>query len=211
MEGLLMLFRRSSVEDRIEKNFYTMLYNQSEKTLEGIESLYKYVSTGEDADGDRVIQIEEEADELRKTLILALERTFITPFDREDIYNLSRVIDDVIDYSASTVEELRLFKLGSDDRLINMVGILLEASKALNNAVRNLKDHRNISGEHHMRVKFLENEIEIAYRNAIVELLDKDDFKYIFKMREIYRHISNAADRGDEAANIIGHIIVKLN
>ena len=205
-----MFFKKSSSGDRVEKNFYKMLYQQSEKTLEGIESLYKYVSTGEDVDGDRVIQIEEEADELRRILISTLEQTFITPFEREDIYNLSRAIDDVIDYSATTVDEMRLFKLGCDEKLTHMAGILLESSKALNNAVKYLKDHKSISGEQLVRVKLLENEIEVVFRNAIVELLDKDDFKYIFKMREIYRHISNAADRGDEAANIIGHIIVKL-
>lgn len=206
-----MLFKISSSNDKVEKNFYKMLYQQSEKTLEGIEYLYKYVSTSVDEDGNRVIQIEEEADELRRILISALEQTFITPFEREDIYNLSRAIDDVIDYSATTVDEIRLFKLESDEKLKHMVGILLEASKALNNAVKYLKDHRSISGEQLVKVKLLENEIEVVFRKAIVELLDNDDFKYIFKMREIYRHISNAADRGDEAANIIGHIIVKMN
>lgn len=204
------LFGRSS-EDKEKRDFYKMLYQQAEKSLEGIEYLYKYVQSLSDSDGDMVIQIEQEADDLRRVLISTLEQTFITPFEREDIYNLSRVIDDVIDYSASTVEEMRLFKLARDEKLVKMVEILLEASKAMNNAVKYLKDHRTIAGEQLVKVKVAENEIEVIYRNAIVELLDGDDFKHILKMREIYRHISNAADRGDEAANIIGHIIVKMN
>ncbi len=199
------------VREKLNRDFYKMLALQAEKTLEGIEYLYKYFSDGQDSDGDRVIQIEQEADELRRVLISTLEQTFITPFEREDIYNLSRAIDDLIDYSASTVEELRLFKLEINKNLVSMVEILLQASTALTSAVEYLKDHKTISSEQLVKVKDLENEIEVIYRNAIVELLDNQDFKYIFKMREIYRHISNAADRADEAANIIGHIIVKIN
>lgn len=195
--------------DNMSKDFFKMLYEQSEKTLEGTEYLCKYVDSGLDSDGDRVIEIEREADELRRILISTLEKTFITPFEREDIYNLSRTIDDVIDYSSTTVEELRLFKLYKDENMKEMVYLLYEASKALDDAVKYLKDHRDISAERLVQVKLMENKIERLYRNALVELFNNDDFKYIFKMREIYRHISNAADRGDEAANILGHIIVK--
>jgi predicted phosphate transport protein (TIGR00153 family) len=197
-------------DDKKDKDFYNMLYLQSEKTLEGVEHLYKYIINNTDAEGDRVIEIEEEADELRRILISALDQTFITPFEREDIYNLSRAIDDLIDYSESTIGEMRLFKLESDDNLKKMAEILLEETKALNNAVKHLKAHKGISSEQLVKAKIMENKMEIVYRNAISELLDKDDFKYILKMREIYRHMSNAADRGDEAANVIGHIIVKM-
>ena len=197
-------------DDKKDKDFYNMLYLQSEKTLEGVEYLYKYVINNIDSEGDRVIEIEEEADELRRILISALDQTFITPFEREDIYNLSRAIDDLIDYSESTIGEMRLFKLEPDDNLKKMAEILLEETKALNNAVKHLKAHKGISSEQLVKAKIMENKMEIVYRNAISELLDKDDFKYILKMREIYRHMSNAADRGDEAANVIGHIIIKL-
>lgn len=201
-------FRRDS-PDNNRRNFYVMLQNQSEKTLEGVELLHRYITGRDGTDGDKVIGAEREADEMRRILISALDQTFITPFEREDIYNLSRAIDDVIDYCTSTVEELRLFGLGSDEMLESMAEILLEASGALHNAVRFLKDHKTISSEHLVRVKIMENRMEEVYRHAIVELLNGDDFKHIFKMREIYRHMSNAADRADEAANIIGHIIVK--
>lgn len=206
----MSIFQKVFSRDNVDRDFYKMLFEQSKKTLEGIEYLYKFITSGSDADGDRVIEIEKEADELRRLLISSLEQTFITPFEREDIYNLSRTIDDVIDYSASTVEELRLFKLGQDEKFKEMVHLLLEGTKALNEAVQYLKDHKDISSERLVKAKHMENQMEKVYRNALVELFNKDDFKYIFKMREIYRHISNAADRGDEAANIIGHIIVKM-
>jgi len=91
-----------------------------------------------------------------------------------------------------------------------MVGALYEASKSLNEAVKYLKDHKDISAERLVQVKYKENHIENLYRKTLAEIFEKDDIKYILKIREIYRHISNAADKCDEAANIIGHIIVKM-
>jgi len=82
------LLKKIFTRENMSKDFYKMLYEQSEKTLEGIEYLFKYVSSGLDDDGDKVIEIEKEADELRRILISSLEQTFITPFEREDIYSL---------------------------------------------------------------------------------------------------------------------------
>ena len=69
-----------------EKDFYRMLYEQSSKALEGIKQLGKYMETGLEEDGKKIIVFEREADELRRILIEELNKTFITPFEREDIY-----------------------------------------------------------------------------------------------------------------------------
>lgn len=200
-----------SVKAKVKNNnFYHMLYMQAEKTLEGIEFLNKYMTTGDEAYGDILVEKEREADELRRVLVSSLEQTFITPFEREDIYSLSRVIDDVIDYGCSTVEEMRLFGLKRNDVLVEMAGILMESSRAISLSVKYLENHSDISTEELVKVKHFENKMELVYRNAVVELLENDDFKYIFKMREIYRHLSNAADKSDEAANLLGHIIMKM-
>ena len=206
MKGLLKYFIRRDKEN----DFYDMLYKQSEKTMEGVEILYKYMSTGDRNYGDELVKKENEADELRRTLISSLEQTFITPFGREDIYSLSRVIDDVIDYSCSTVEEMQLFKLETNAVLAEMASILFESSKAMCLSVKHLENHCDMSREHLVKMKYYENEMESVYRKALAELLENDDLKYILKMREIYRHLSNAADRSDEAANILGHIIIKM-
>lgn len=200
-----------SVKAKVKNNnFYHMLYMQAEKTLEGMEFLNKYMMTGDEAYGDILVEKEKEADELRRVLVSSLEQTFITPFEREDIYSLSRVIDDVIDYGCSTVEEMRLFGLKRNDVLIEMAGILMESSRAISLSMKYLENHCDISTEELVKVKHFENKMESVYRNAVVELLENDDFKYIFKMREIYRHLSNAADKSDEAANLLGHIIMKM-
>ena len=86
-------------------DFYQMLADQAARTLEGVETLHQFVTSMEAGPGARVKAIEEEADEIRRILIQELNRTFVTPIDREDIFSLSRAIDDVIDYCTTTVYE----------------------------------------------------------------------------------------------------------
>ena len=78
-----------------------------------------------------------------------------------------------------------------------------------------LDDHPGVSNEHAQRAKALENRVERVYREAIADLFDQpEDIEHIMeilKLREVYRHLSNAADRGDEAANHVSDIVVKMN
>jgi uncharacterized protein len=192
-----------------EVNFYKMLSDQASKTLEGIEALAVFVDRQNKENGDRVRQIEREADELRRALVEELHKTFITPVDREDIYALSRAIDDVIDYANSTVDEMEIYEVAAEEHLREMVDILRKAAREISDAVRILEIHPNIAMEHSVKAKFYENAMEKAYHSALADLFKKTDTVYMLKMREIYRHLSNAADRSDEAANIICSIVMK--
>lgn len=193
-----------------EKDFYGLLYNQSCKTLEGIQALSDYMHTGDAAESQRVIDLESEADEVRRVIIDNLDNTFITPFDREDIFNLSGTMDDIVDYAKTTVEEMEIYELKPTESLINMADILLNATKCLSNSIKYLKDHKAISAENATKAKKLENEMETNYRLNLKVLVKSEDFSYVFRMREVYRHLSNLADKIDMTANMIHHIIVKL-
>ncbi len=193
-----------------EKDFYGLLYGQSCKTVEGIEALSKYMHTGNAEDSQRVIELENEADELRRVIIDNLDNTFVTPFDREDIFNLSGAMDDIVDYAKTTVEEMEIYELEPTDSLIYMVDILLNATRCLNTSVKYLKDHKTISAENAVKAKKLENDMETNYRLNLKVLVRNEDFSYVFRMREVYRHLSNLADKIDLTANMIHHIIVKL-
>ncbi|MCL5036764.1 MAG: DUF47 family protein [Chloroflexi bacterium] len=200
---LKKLFRKSSV------NFYDLLNNQANKTLEGMEKLREYMNNGDEATGHQVDKIESQADELRRILIDELLRSFSTPIDREDIFALSRNIDDIIDYGTSTVDEMMLFKVGPDQYLIEMTDKLVKGTKEILTAIERIERNPHVAGEHALRAKQIENDIERIYRKAILELFENEDIRFILKKREIYRHISNAADRCDEAANVIADIVVK--
>jgi uncharacterized protein Yka (UPF0111/DUF47 family) len=159
---------------------------------------------------------EKEADEARRILIDELNRTFVTPFDREDIFALSRTIDDVIDYAYSTVDEMEILNVRPTSYMQRIASLLRDAAYELLMAVDRLEEHVGVAGEHAQRAKALENRVESVYREALADLFnaargnDNDAIVKILKQREVYRHLSNAADRGDEAANVIADIVVKV-
>ncbi len=88
--------------------FMELLIQQAEFTVQGMEGLVAYMQNQSDESADRVRKTEKEADEVRRILIDELNHTFITPLDREDIFTLSRTIDDILDYAYSTVDEMEI-------------------------------------------------------------------------------------------------------
>jgi predicted phosphate transport protein (TIGR00153 family) len=191
-------------------DFCEMLHAQSKKVLEGLDALYAWSQGGVDVQREKVKDIEREADELRRIVIEELNQTFVTPFDRDDIFSLSRAIDDVMDYADRTVDEMEIYEVKPNNHVVQMIDILRKAARELNDSIRLIQKYPNIALEHATKAKAAENEMENAYHRALAELFKGTDTVYMLKMREIYRHLSNAADRGDEAANLIGDIVVKM-
>lgn len=193
--------------------FIELLIRQAEFAVKGFEALLKYLSDPDEDLARQVSLIEKEADEVRRILIDELNRTFVTPFDREDIFALSLTIDDILDYANTTVEEMVLLEIEPTSYIERMVSLLTDAAREINMGVVRLQDHPNVANDHAVRAKALENRVETVYREAIADLFTKprdiDHIVTMLKLREVYRHLSNAADRGDAAANVIGDIVVK--
>ena len=196
-----------------QDKFIALIHDQASYTLEGMEALQAYMNKKETVAADLLKTKEKEADEARRILIYQLNKTFITPFDREDIFALSRTIDDVIDYAYTTVDEMELFNVEPTPFMRRIASLLRDATYELLLAVDCLEEHIGVAGEHSQRAKALENRVEQVYREALAELFcdakEVEDVIRMFKMREVYRHLSNAADRGDEAANVLADIVVK--
>jgi uncharacterized protein Yka (UPF0111/DUF47 family) len=177
--------------------------------LEGLEALACFIDACCPANARLVKKCEVEADDLRLMLIQELDKTFVTPLDREDIFNLSLAIDDVIDYANSTVLEMDIYEVPADGHVKEMVNILISAGREIDFAIKLLEEKPKIAAMHAVKAKAFENTMEGAYRLALSHLFRGNDPIFMLKMREIYRHLSNAADRGDEAANIISSIVMK--
>src|SRR3989304_7680764 len=158
-----------------ESRFYDLLYRQSLKTLEGLEALWNFAENGTKENADLVRNIEREAEELRRILIEELDKTFVTPLDREDIYALSRAIDDVVDYANTTVDEMEIYEVKGDHHILEMVNILRKATRELNDAVKILRDYPKIASEHAVKAKSYENTIEKAYHMALADLFKGTD------------------------------------
>jgi len=206
--GIKNLFKRK------EDKFLKLLIKQAEATLQGMQALEKFMTEKGGENADEVNKKEKEADEIRRILIDELLKTFVTPIDREDIYALSRAIDDVIDYAFSTVDEMSILDVEPNNYLQEMATLLKMAANEIHLGVMRLEKNPGVASTHAYRAKSLENKVEKVYREAISDLFhgpkDVEHIVEMLKLREVYRHLSNAADRGDEAANIIADIVVKM-
>jgi uncharacterized protein Yka (UPF0111/DUF47 family) len=198
---------------RREEIFNKLIVDQASITHEGLKLLAKYLETPVPDIAEQLSLKEKEADEVRRILIDELNRTFVTPFDREDIFSLSRSIDDMVDYADTTVVEMVILNVKPTPYMIRMATLLKDAGWEIHQAVMRLQKNPRVAIEHAQRAKALENRVEAVYREAIANLFSgPEDVHHVvemLKMREVYRHLSNAADRGDEAANVIADIVVK--
>ncbi len=198
---------------RRTNRFLALLLQQAELTVQGFEHLVHYTQQPDPNTARQLKTIEEEADEVRRILIDELNRSFVTPFDREDIFALSLAIDDMLDYAYTTVDEMEIFQVAPTPSMQRMVDLLHSAATEIWRGVQRLDGHPRVANEHAVRAKALENQVEKEYRKALAALFGTahsvEDVIRILKYREIYRHLSNAADRGDQAANVIGDIVVK--
>lgn len=194
--------------------FIQLLLQQADYTVQGADALMEYLSKPSEKRAQAVKNLEKEADEIRRILIDELNRTFVTPIDREDIHALSRAIDDVLDYTYTTVDEMVILEVEPNEFLQRMASLLRDAAHEIHLGVQRLSDHPGVAEDHAVRAKALENRVEHVYREAVADLFHRpQDVGHIvemLKLREIYRHLSNAADREDEAANVLSDIVVKM-
>ncbi|MCI7733916.1 MAG: DUF47 family protein [Dysosmobacter sp.] len=191
-------------------NFYGLLIQQAQVIRDAVEALCVFCETPTQENGDFVKVKEKEADTVRRELVDDINRTFITPIDRDDLYRLSSSIDDLADYAWTTVKEIRIYDIQPDAHLLEMARTLLKMADGLLVCVQNLEKNHAVVSTEATKVKKLENTLNVQFHKSIAELFEADDIKKILKYREIYSHMNHAADKGDFSADILLDIVVKL-
>ncbi len=193
--------------------FQDLLIRQGDYAIASVEAVQKYLKNPGEKRSEKARQTEKDADEVQRILIHELEDSFVTPLDREDIFALSQALDNFIDYVYDTVAELEIFDLTPSESMKTIANLLLEMAQELHLATQRLIDYPRVAGEHARRVKKIENEIETAYRESLAELFSgPEEVSYLMtalKAREVLRHMSNASDQGDRAADVILDIGIK--
>ena len=191
-------------------DFYGVLIRQAQKVRETVGALCEYCDHPTSENGDIVKTKEREADQIRYQLVDAINRTFITPIDRDDLFRLSTAIDDLADYAWTTVRDLRIYDIPPDKNLASLVAILLKMSDGLLTCVENLEGRHPVVAKEAIKVKKLENAMNERFHESIAELFTSDDIRMILKYREIYSHMNHASDKGDFCADLLQNIIVKF-
>jgi uncharacterized protein len=158
----------------------------------------------------KIKDIEHKGDELTHQVIDELNKTFITPLDREDIYQLCKALDDVLDLIDSTATRIVLFRINEPIAVApEMVAVLLNQAAELGAAVSNLKDNDHVV-ERCIEINRLENECDRLFQMAIVSLFEhvKDPIEVI-KRKEIIETLEAATDKAEDVANVLESIVVK--
>lgn len=208
--SILRIFRRQP------NKFIQLLVQQTNMTAHGLALLKTYMEKRDHGVAAQISETEKEADEIRRILIEDLLRKAATPFDRGDIFAISREVDDVLDYANTTVDEMEILDVPTTPFMLRMTSLLHDAAQEIDLAVQRLQSrHYAVAADHAQRAKALENRVESVYREAISDLFKEPknlkQLMTIMKVREVYRHLSNMADREDAAANAISDVIIKVS
>jgi len=142
-----------------------------------------------------------------------LHRTFVTPFDREDIALLANTLDDVTDFIHAASDAMFLYKVDSpSQRAKELADIIVQGATEVAGAMPRLRrraDLKQVLG-HCVEINRLENAADRVFRSAMAELFeDSTDMAHVIKWREIYEHMESATDRCEDVANVLEGVALK--
>lgn len=161
----------------------------------------------------RLKDLEHEGDSITHEIMHNLHRTFVTPFDREDIAKLANSLDDVMDFMEAAARSCLLYRIDKPiDRACELAQIILLCTHKLNE-VMPLLHHRDQFDkvlEQCIEINRLENEADDVNHAALAELFDNTkDVSQIIKWREILEHMESATDRAEDVANVLEAVVLK--
>jgi|SRR5579864_2310569 len=197
---------------RDDHRFLTLLLRQADSSVEALDLLVaqRCGTVLTDTALRHMEEIEDRADQRRRELIDELQSSFATPFDREDVFALSRAVDDIVDAAQETFVEMDVYRIPVPPFVDTMAACLRDGARHIRLAMAELLDHPRLSAEHAVRAKRSENRMDTHYYTAVSMLVDSDlPTRDVLKSREIYRHLKNSADRIDRAADQISIVVIK--
>ena len=195
-----------------DEQFYDM-FSQVAKRLTSSATLLGQLFA-EPQNRDRLVgeikAVEHEADNLTHDVIARLNKSFITPMDREDIYELATQLDNVIDLVDGTARRVVMFRItDSRESARRLSQVLVRAAKALELATTNIKDMKTVIGRGR-EVKLLEEEGDAIYHEAVGELFSGGhDAIEVMKWKEVYDTLERALDKCEDVANVLEGIALK--
>lgn len=200
-----------------EGNFFKLFEESAQNAVEVGQKLKELLYTWDNIE-DRVAVIadlEHKGDNITHQIATELHRTFITPFDREDITLLSQSLDDVTDFIHSAADFMLLYNVEQPtQRARELSDVIVEITLEMQKAVGQLKKHIDQTQilKHCVEVNRMENVADRIYRAALVELFaDTTDVRLLIKWREIYEHMETVTDRCEDVANVLEGVALKYS
>lgn len=201
-----------------EERFNELLAQDTSNLLLAVKAFVEIARSTNLADRaerlEKLKAIEHEGDAITRQIFDALNSTFITPFDREDIRSMAVDLDDILDYVEAAAGSLVLFELSASPESLQQFGdILIDMVTEVDRITGLIWDRRNESRIHDaiVRVSDLENRADLLYNRVIAELFRGDSSKAleILKWKEVYQGLEDACDACKDFTHVVGNILVK--
>jgi len=197
-----------------EDQYFALFSEMSVKIQEAADMLGEMLRAPDeefDSYSKKIKSIEHECDEIAHSVTTKLNKSFITPFDREDIYTLAMALDDVCDYIDGAARSIVMYDIhGNDPHAQQLCEILKKQAVEINLALSFLHASKGMD-QHLLNIQHLENEADEVYFNAMASLLKTGDPIRIIKLKELYEMLENATDKCEYTGNIMESILLKHN
>lgn len=199
-----------------DTNFFDLFDKQVNFAIDAAAHFKEVVVKGtlDEAALQRMRIIEHQGDDVAHDIIDRLNKTFITPFDREDIHSLTKELDDIIDMIHTIVNRLKIYKLeGVDKNLVEFADVIEKSVQAVACAVKGMRDlkHSKAVVDACVEVNRLENVGDTMRDKMFTELFEKakGDAIFVIKWKEIYQDAETVLDICEDVAHVVGSILVK--
>jgi len=197
-----------------DKEIIDKLQMQSTNLLKATNALVELISNFENVleRKTKIRDLEHEGDRITHDLYTLLDKTFVTPLDREDISNLTGDVDEILDYIDGTAERFVLFKIKEPTSyMLELAKILLSSSQEVHLLMTRLRGFKNSADliDHCRNISKYEHEADTIYRTAIAELFETNNPIEIIKLKEIYETLEGALDRCADVADVFEDIALK--
>jgi predicted phosphate transport protein (TIGR00153 family) len=195
-----------------EERFYSDFTAMAEQIKHGAQLLDSMLAPEKPVwdRADEIKEVEHKCDFLTHEIIQRLNRTFVTPLDREDIHELARSLDDVMDAIDASATILKLYHIDSvRPGARELARLVLDSTDQLVGAVKALENRKGVA-ECAVEINRLENEADRAHQAAVQALFaDERDAVVIIKWKEIFDFLEQATDRCEDVANVLEGVVVK--
>jgi len=198
-----------------EEKFFDLFEDSARNMVKAARALKEMIDTWEVVGGRvaEITELEHAGDTITHQIMAQVHRTFVTPFDREDIALLAHTMDDVTDFIHAAADAMLIYKIDHpSQRAKELADIIVEAAAEVERAVTGLRHRAKLKEilERCVEINRLENMADRVFRSAMAELFeDTVDITQVIKWREIYEHMESATDRCEDVANVLEGVALK--
>jgi uncharacterized protein Yka (UPF0111/DUF47 family) len=193
-----------------EYDFLKMLSDQADLTLFGVQAFVTWLKTTPMEKPIQMIKLEEEVNVMRHQMEEKLIKSFSTPFDRQDIYDLSRQMDYILNFAKETALEIYTFGVSPDKNILGMAEALLKGTGYIVEGVKTMNSDKSQTEILIRKAGEAGHEMESIYISGMAELFRTDDPMNAMRKREIYHHLRDASRTLRGTLDILNHAVVGL-